>query len=81
MCVSKYQTLVYGNKLLNINLQLTFIFGVKAAALSASPDQVDCQVFFPHNSKHFLFPVWLPTLSQTVNLGLCETVYFGPFLT
>lgn len=47
MCVSKYQTLVYGNKLLNINLELTFIFGVKAAALSASPDQVDCQVFFP----------------------------------
>lgn len=32
--------------------------------------------FFSHNPKHFLFPVWLALLSQTLNLGLCEMVCF-----
>lgn len=35
---------------------------------------------FCHNPKHFLFPVWLTFLSQTLNLGLCEMVCFGLLL-
>lgn len=30
--------------------------------------------------QHFLFPVWLTFLSQSLNLGLCEIVCFGLLL-